>query len=228
MKKIFTIFVFIVLTNLSFSSELFVKVNANGAFYAQLGIQNVNSFTNIFRFFDLNQGYHNLTIYKNSSNMQFYSSSINIDFNQRLICEIDNFGNLTIVAKETINYVNWYTCITTNNSNWNGNNNGNWNNNSGNNNSSIDTGYQAFLKILEEDAFDSGKMQKAKSYISKTSLSASQIAEITGKFSFDSGKLEWAKYAYQFCYDKQNYFMLESVFSFKSSYNDLQKFIEGK
>jgi hypothetical protein len=220
MKKIFTIFAFIAFTNLTFSSELFVKVNADAAFYAVLGIQNVNSNTNVFRFFDLSQGYHNLTIYKNSSNAQFYSGSLKLDFNQRLICEIDNFGNLTIVAKESINYINWYTCITSSNSNLNGSNN-NWNNSS-------DAGYQAFVKMIEEESFDSNKLTKAKNYISKTSLSAAQIAEIMGKLSFDSGKLDWSKYAYQFCYDKQNYFMLESVFSFKSSYNDLEKFIKGQ
>jgi hypothetical protein len=201
MKKILSIFAFIAITHFTFSSELFVKINSQGSFYAMLGIQNQSSNTNVFRFFDLNQGLANLSIYKNSSNALFYSGSINIDFNQRVVCEIDNNGNLSVIARESINYINWYTCVTTNSSNnatWNTNtNNENWNNNNNNN-----TGFQAFLKVLDEESFDSNKLTKSKSYISKTSLSASQIAEIMTRFSFDSGKLDWAKYAYQYCYDK--------------------------
>ena len=82
--------------------------------------------------------------------------------------------------------------------------------------------------MLKDDSFDSGKLDKAKKYIDKTTLSASQITEINTKFSFDASKLEWAKYAYSKCYDKQNYFLLKPSFTFSTSYSDLEDYIEGK
>ncbi len=230
MKNIIFIFAFIVISNVTFGSELFVKINSQNSFYAMVGLQTQNNNTNIFRFFDLQQGFVTLSVYQNSSNTTFYSGSINLDYNQRVICEIDNNGNLSVIARQTVNYINWYTESNSNSTNWNNNNN-NWNNNGGNSgnwNNSNDNGYQAFVKMIEDDSFDSGRLQKAKSYISKTSLSAGQIAEICTKFSFDSGKVEWAKYAYQYCHDKQNYFLLKPSFTFSSSYSEVEKFIEGK
>ncbi len=224
MKTTLTFFAFFALTFLTSASELFVKINSQGSYYAMLGLQTHNNNNATFRFFDLNQGATTLSIYATNTNSLFYSGTVNLEYEERLICEIDNYGNLIVVKKEKVSYSNWYTSTVSNAYTGYGNNG--YGNNYGNGNQ--DVNFQAFLQVLKDDSFDSGKLDKAKKYIDKTTLSASQITEINTKFSFDASKLEWAKYAYSKCYDKQNYFLLKPSFTFSTSYSDLEDFIEGK
>ena len=224
MKTTLTFIAFFALTFFTSASELFVKIQSQGSYYAMVGLQTHNNNNATFRFFDLNQGATTLSIYATNTNSLFYSGTVNLEYEERLICEIDNYGNLTIVKKEKVSYSNWYTSTVSNAYTGYGNN-GN-NNNYGNGNQ--DVNFQVFLQVLKDDSFDSGKLDKAKKYIDKTTLSASQITEINTKFSFDASKLEWAKYAYSKCYDKQNYFLLKPSFTFSTSYSDLEDYIEGK
>ncbi|MEO8149818.1 MAG: DUF4476 domain-containing protein [Bacteroidia bacterium] len=55
-----------------------------------------------------------------------------------------------------------------------------------------------------------------------------QVKEIVNLMSFESGKVEIAKYAYDFTIDKENYYTVADAFSFSSSKEDLMKFIKGK
>jgi len=44
-------------------------------------------------------------------------------------------------------------------------------------------------------------------------------------FSFEDDKLEFAKYAYGFVYDPENYYQVYDVFDFSSSVDSLKKYI---
>lgn len=221
MKTIFTLLAVSFLSLSSFASELFIRVNKAGTFYAMVGLQTHYNNSNTFRFFDLAQGFNEIKIYYNNTSDLLYSGSINLDYNQRVVCEIDASGNLTVIQRQTVIIQNWYSSTVQSNY-------GNFDNQNFGNNNSGTSGYAEFIKLLKEESFDSGKLEKGKKYVSKTALAATQIAEIAALFSFDSNRLEWAKYAYQFCFDKQNYFLLKSSFSFSTNYSELEKFIEGK
>ena len=57
-------------------------------------------------------------------------------------------------------------------------------------------------------------------------MSASQILGICKLFSFESNKLEFAKYAYEFCVDKNKYFLLSEAFTYESSKRELSEFVK--
>lgn len=220
--KNFTLFAFLtILSFASCASELFVKVNSNETFYAMLGVQTHYNNSNVFKFCDISSGMVELKIYKNNTSNLFYSGSINVEFNQRVVCEIDSYGNLQVIQRIALSYLNWYTVTTQGGS-------GGYVDNTNYGNSNNNTGFQEFIKMLKQESFDSNKLDQAKKYASKTMLSASQIAEIAQQFSYDSNRLDWAKYAYTYCYDKQNYFMLKSTFSYMTNYSELEKYIENK
>ncbi len=63
---------------------------------------------------------------------------------------------------------------------------------------------------------------------SKPCFTSLQIREIVSLFSFESSKLEIAKYAYDFCEDKSKYFFVNDAFSFSSSVDELNKYIQSK
>lgn len=119
------------------------------------------------------------------------------------------------------------------------NHNGNWGNNNHcgtpypayqgdgyyNQGQTANTQFNQFVTSLRAESFDSNRLQNAKVYATKVNLSAQQIKEIAATFTFDSNRLDWAKAAYNGCYDKQNYFLLRDSFTFASSYSDLQDYV---
>jgi len=121
----------------------------------------------------------------------------------------------------------------------NGNNNNNHgNNNHGNNNNENNNGqhngngpcmnqndFNNALNSIRSDSFESGKLTKAKQIVSRNRMCTAQIVQIVRLFSFESNKLEFAKYAYQYCTDKNNYYQVTDAFAFQSSKDELLKFI---
>ena len=55
-----------------------------------------------------------------------------------------------------------------------------------------------------------------------------QVKEILNLFDFETTKLEVAKFAYGYTYDKGNYYQLNDAFNFESSIDDLNNYIKTK
>lgn len=241
MKTIITLLA-LCLTSLSFASELFIRVNRSGMHYATVSGQTIYNSSNIYRFFDLANGSVYLQVYQQNTNTQVFSSTINLGINQRVVGEIDQNGNLTILQTIQISTPNWYSTVVTNDPNqngggtWNGNGNGSWNGNGNGNgnggwngngqNGSIDNAsFNLFIEDLKKESFDPKRQERAVAYVTKANLSADQIGQILKTFTFDSYKVEVAKKAYSRCYDKQNYFIWKSAFSFESNYREVEEFV---
>lgn len=80
---------------------------------------------------------------------------------------------------------------------------------------------------IKNDSFESSKLNKAKQIISRNRMCTAQILQIVRLFSFESNKLELAKYAYQYCNDKNSYYQVTDAFSFQSSKDELLKYIRN-
>jgi|GEM_PF-1292699 len=83
--------------------------------------------------------------------------------------------------------------------------------------------FKALVSAVNARSFSSDKMKVAKQ--GAQCLDVTQVETIMKLFSFEDQKLEFAKFAYPKTIDKENYFMLNSVFSFSSSTDDLDNFI---
>jgi len=116
----------------------------------------------------------------------------------------------------------------------NGNNNNNNNNNTiiinNNNGCTVTiTDMTDIKKSINAASFDNTKVTTAKQILSaKKCFTVTQIKEILVLFSFESSKLEVAKYAFDFCIDKSNYYQVNDVFSFSSSKDDLSNYVQGR
>ncbi len=80
-------------------------------------------------------------------------------------------------------------------------------------------------KSVSSKNFESSKLTVAKQVITNNCLTTSQIKEIVKLFDFESTRLEYAKFAYSYVYDKGNYFQLNDAFDFESSIDDLNRYI---
>ncbi len=83
------------------------------------------------------------------------------------------------------------------------------------------------VKQIQKESFDSSRLSTAKQIVSSNRLCSRQIVEICQKFSFESNRLEFAKYAYPYCSDQNKYYMVNEAFSYESSKRELDAFIKG-
>ena len=81
---------------------------------------------------------------------------------------------------------------------------------------------------ITKASFADDKMRVAKQITKANCLSVAQIKEICKMFSFEDNKLEYAKFAYDFTFEKNKYYLVNDVFSFSSSREDLDEYIQGK
>ncbi|MDL5047829.1 DUF4476 domain-containing protein [Oscillatoria amoena NRMC-F 0135] len=84
------------------------------------------------------------------------------------------------------------------------------------------------VKRLKNVTFDSKKVLTAKNALKSNHYTAQQVKQLLLTFSFDSYKLDVAKYAYDMSYDKANFFAVGDAFSFSSYADELEKYIASK
>ena len=89
-------------------------------------------------------------------------------------------------------------------------------------------GSNSFLALKDAIArasFDSDKLLIANQFIKHNTISAKEVADVMRLLTYESNKLEFAKNAYEACYDKENYFLVNQAFTYSSSIRQLNAFI---
>jgi len=81
------------------------------------------------------------------------------------------------------------------------------------------------LTSIKRESFESGKLQFAKDMTVSGPICVEQIIQICNSFTHESTKLEYAKFAYPYCTDKNLYYLVNNVFTFQSSKDELSRFI---
>ena len=87
--------------------------------------------------------------------------------------------------------------------------------------------YEYAYKMIADESFDSSRLELAKQIVSTNPMSVNQITGICKLFSFESNKLDFAKFAYRHCTDRNRYFMVNEVFNFESSKRELRDYMMG-
>jgi Domain of unknown function (DUF4476) len=120
-----------------------------------------------------------------------------------------------------------------NNNGYNNNNNGGWNNNNNNdywgqpNQCMGSSNFEAFKQTVNRSAFDSGKMDIIRAQMKNAWISSSQLRDLVNLFSFESSKLDMAKFGAVHVVDRQNLFSIYDAFTFESSKSEFAKVIEN-
>lgn len=80
---------------------------------------------------------------------------------------------------------------------------------------------------IAQQTFDDDKMMVAKQFLSNHCLQVNQVIELIKLFTFESEKLEFAKYAYTHTFDRKNYYLLNNSFTFSNSKEELARYINS-
>lgn len=133
------------------------------------------------------------------------------------------------------------TSTTTSTTSYNSNTNAVYTNNANNNyqqinNTSVggcaypmnDNTLSELTNSITKQSFEEEKYKVAKQAVSASCVSAGQVKKIMSLFSFEETKLNFAKFAYDYTTDKANYFKINDAFTYSSSVDDLNNYLNSK
>lgn len=87
--------------------------------------------------------------------------------------------------------------------------------------------FNDLLNSMEAASFENNRMQVVKQALDRNQLTTTQLTKIMKTLSFESSRLRIAKMAYPKVVDKQNTYKINQGFTFASSRDDFDKFVEN-
>ncbi|CAA6809966.1 MAG: Unknown protein [uncultured Aureispira sp.] len=88
--------------------------------------------------------------------------------------------------------------------------------------------FAAAKKSANEEPFESAKLRRVKQISAANYLLSSQVNELLELLSFESSKLDYAKYAYERTYDQANYAIVKEGLKHSKSKETLSNFLKDK
>lgn len=234
MKKIFTLIIAMVLTVSLYAyygqSKLSISATGKANLRVMVDGNKYRANNNVIMINDLEEGYHTIKIFllknkkggvfgnPNKGYQQVYSSRVYVKSGYFTDIVVNRFGK-AFIDEQPVTYGyydeeddDWYDIRNTGGENY--------------DNQAMNTqSFEQFKRAIKNEHFDDTRLSIAKQVISSNYFTSAQVKEIVQQFSFESSKLDIAKYAYKYTLDKGSYFIVNEVFSFSSSKEELQKYI---
>ena len=201
------------------SSQLLITNDQNGPFSVSIDHSSFSVPGKVYRADCIEPGYHYIKIVRTSfrkhANELLFSNYIYIPSATKIIASIDCNRRFNIASISPVLSVQ----------------NPNFNNNHlftcGNSNvlmSQVD--FDQLKCSITSKNFDSSRLQIAKQALSTNYFTSRQISELMQLMTFESSRLELARTGYANTLDKQNYYIVYDAFTFESSIDDLNRFIQ--
>lgn len=230
-----------------FSSDLNLRMFNNSSFCVELDRQMYGNNNNSFMVSNLIPGSHYLVVYKNShlNNGRhvgtgiIFSGYITIPGNVKVSAMINNKNRYVVISevlfmnnapdhgkkgkKEEHGRNDRRDDRYGKNEHNNGNNGYGYN--SYNNYMISPADFSSLKMTILKSGFESTKLGVASNALMYNNFTSAQIAEILYLFTFESTKLEFAKLAYAKVVDKERFFLVYNAFTFKSSIDELNRYI---
>ena len=90
-----------------------------------------------------------------------------------------------------------------------------------------DSDFNEAKQSVKSKTFEDSKLQIAKQIAKANCLLASQVKQIMKLFDYEESKLDFAKYAYKYTYDLNNYYKVNDAFEYELTIEELDKYIES-
>ncbi|MBR3577462.1 MAG: DUF4476 domain-containing protein [Bacteroidales bacterium] len=91
-----------------------------------------------------------------------------------------------------------------------------------------DRDFHEIKMLVANETFEDKKLTIAKQATQAEWLTVDQLAEIAMLFDFENTKLEYLKFAYDYCFDPNKYYKLNKVFEFSYSIEELNDYIQSR
>ncbi|MDD4395132.1 MAG: DUF4476 domain-containing protein, partial [Bacteroidales bacterium] len=87
---------------------------------------------------------------------------------------------------------------------------------------------EQIVRLIEDESFEESKLTIAKQAVSSQLMTTEQLTRIARLFTYEDTKLEFLKYAYDYCFDKNKYYLVNSVFTYSSSKDEMNEYIQER
>ncbi|HYE54551.1 MAG TPA: DUF4476 domain-containing protein [Chitinophagaceae bacterium] len=235
------------------SGRLTIATYDNAEIRAEIDGRRYSESDNTVRINNINPGYHSIQVYRRTSSGAFsrnreqlvYSTNLYVKPDHQVDIIIDRSGRASVkeydLRKKGRNRKNNDWDTRNDNSRWedydnwdrnyDGRNDGRWNDRPDRNYEagravSYDM-FQTMKQTLRRESFENTRLTLAKQMIDRNGFESAQVKEMLQLFSFESNRLELAKHAYRNTVDKRNFFVVNDVFSFNSSKDELARYISN-
>ena len=233
MKKIFTLLTILAISVSSFADGPQTKLTINTASKNNVRVlvdgytynQAANTSDDI-QVSNLTAGYHSIKVYElsprnrngASSNAMrlLYNGNVYVKNGYHTDVTINRFGKALVDERMLSAYEDDNAEINTGND---------W---SSSRHAMSPIAFSQFKQALAKTSFDGVRQNMAKQTLDAYYMSTDQVIDMLNTFGFESSKLDIAKYAYAKTLDKQNYFLVNSVFNFSSSQDALINYVRAQ
>lgn len=90
-----------------------------------------------------------------------------------------------------------------------------------------DGDFRSAAQSISSKTFEGDKTKVAKQIFNTNCMTSSQVKQVLDLFTYEASKLEFAKYAYGRTFDIGNYYKVNDAFTYSSSIDELDEFING-
>ena len=90
-----------------------------------------------------------------------------------------------------------------------------------------DHDFREIKMLVANETFEDKKLTIAKQATQAEWLTVDQLAEIAMLFDFENTKLDYLKFAYDYCFDPNKYYKVNKVFEFSYSIDELNDYIQS-
>ena len=90
-----------------------------------------------------------------------------------------------------------------------------------------DGDFNSAKQSISTKTFEDDKTKVAKQIFNTNCMTSDQVRQIMGLFTYEDNKLEFAKYAYGRTFDIGNYYKVNDAFTYSSSIDELDEYING-
>lgn len=88
--------------------------------------------------------------------------------------------------------------------------------------------FMEIKRLIENETFEDNKLTIARQATAAELLTVDQIIEIAKLFTFEDNRLEYLKFAYDYCYDRSKYYKVNSALTYSSSVDELNEYIASR
>ena len=79
------------------------------------------------------------------------------------------------------------------------------------------------LQVLDNQSFDDKKLEIAKLSVCLGHFFVQDMVQMASRFSFDDKRKEFFIFAYPYCLDRENYYLLKDAFTFRSNFDEVME-----
>lgn len=88
--------------------------------------------------------------------------------------------------------------------------------------------FSRLLETIRQESYDQTRMNLVRQAVGPVLLSSSQVRQLLPLFSFESSKLDMAKYLYDYCTERDQYYTVAGCLAYSSSKDELMRYIRDQ